>query len=419
MNERLKTLLDDVGRNLSADPGSADRAWETAQRQSRRARMASVAAVSIAAALTIVVVGAPWSDDSTAPPVDKPSPTPATEHPDVAPIDPVLVQDGWKAVDLTSLPQRDTALPRVLDLDEIRASAVPLVEDPVERAVAVVQDGRWTDLPTHRSDEELFFLGDDGRWRRLSGEELGFWGKPDAGGLLSGHSLSPDGRQFATVGRTRVATGETKDVVVVVDVTTGEQRRFDAPDNPANPRWTPNGTLLIGDLLGGPDSYELDLSTGELSSLPYDYWSVGFSPSGEVVELRGGWGMSNPAELRTFAPDGSVTSVPIGLRIADDDYQPEIGEVAAVVRYTPGPEQPGILVFDPETGEPLAQLAIARPRMGWVYPDGWLDDETTLIESYTQRALLSWNYRTGELMRVSTYASMLNIDYTVDLLEKP
>jgi hypothetical protein len=420
MNEQLKTLLDEVGGNLKADRRTADRAWETARRQSRRARMASVAAVSIATTLTVVVVGASWSNDSTTPPVDKPSPPPTAEHPDIAPMDPALIQDGWGTLDFTSLPQRDTALPSVLNLDEIRASAVPLADDPVERAIAVVQDGRWNDLyyPTNRSEEEVFFLGDDGRWRRLTGEELGFWGKPDEGGLLSGRSLSPDGTRFAAAGRIRPVTGETSSDIVVVDLTTGDQQRFDAPDNPMTPQWTPDGTrLIIADLSGRTGSYELDLSTGELSSVPYDALAAGFSTSGEPVEMNRSGGMSRPAELRRFASDGSVTTVPIWLRIADDSYQPEIGEVAAVVRYAPRPDGPGILVFDPETGQPLAQLRVPRSLMGYVYPDGWLDDDTVLVESYTQRALVSWNYRTGELERVSTYTPQLNVDYAIDLLE--
>jgi hypothetical protein len=417
MNERLKTLLDHVGAELRADPGSADRAWQSARRRSRRARMTSVAAGSVAAALTVVVVvSTPWSDDSTAPPVDKPTPTPTTEQPLVAPLDPALVQEGWKTLDFASLPQRDTALPPVLDLDEIRASAVPLADDPVERAIAVVQDGRWHDFPTTRSEEEVFFLGDDGRWRRLTGEELGFWGKPSEGGLLSGRSLSPDGTRFAVAGRMRPETGQTPYDIVIVDLTTGEQRRFDGPEREDQPQWTPDATLLLTNAGYDRDSYELDPSTGELDRVPYEGAEVGFSPSGEPVELVPSQGMTHPAQLRTIASDGSVTTVPIPLRIADD-VQPEIREVAALLRWAPGPDGPGILVVDPETGEPLAQLAVPGSRMGYVYPDGWLDDETVLVESYTQRVLVSWNYRTGELMRISTYAPQLNVDYAVDLLE--
>lgn len=435
MNDQLRDLLAEAGTDLRVDPGTADRTWREARRRDRRGRIVGVSAVALAAGLAIALVAAPWPGRDSAGPVvttpDSPTATPDEEGPDQQRterfpqpprMDPDLEQEPlWGQMDVASLNTLDTGLPAVIDLDAIAASAVPLEQDPVDAAVAVVTESTWFTryVPlTSWEGVEMFVLGDDGGWRRITATELGYTGDPqDANGLLMDtRSLSDDGTMFATSDE---RTGE----LVVLDLTSAAVSRLQTPLEAAiPPRWTPDGEALITQAEYDADSatVQVDVATGRVSDVPYNLFDFDYDAQGRPVQLVSSRSGTGP-ELMVFGPDGDTRRIPLQMRLPRWQGL-DIDEVAVLTRFASpswryNGSRAGFLVVDPETGEPLAQLPTRSSDYWTVLAMGWIDDDTLLLLDVPQGVLVAWTYTTGERRLVSTASEAVSAVFATDLLD--
>lgn len=427
-DDQLRMLLQRSVGGLRADPAMADRAWRTAVQQDRRQRFAIVAGAAAAVAMVTVLIANPPSFDRTAPPASVPSSASAssTDTPATPSVPPPgktpesfpdqlrrIQQPPWDDVDPDELPILKTKLP--VTLDPRNSSAAPLSSDPVETALAVVQlSGEVLDIRV---------LGDDRRWRKLDtpGLEPSF-SDGSVVSLIGGSPISPDGRRLAL---------SQPDEVVVIDLTSGSSQQFDLPANDVPPwvgratQWSPDGTQIIT----GPATYSrtlrpmegwlVDVSSGDVQRVPYDPWQAAFASDGTVVELRN-WDCGL-CQVWHYQDDRLTERVTLDVELYV--VAPAVGDVTAVSRAVRGwsgskgiEDQDGILVVDPESGEMLAELPMRKPHLAESAKlFGWLDAETLIFSVFSfaeqespvlQRTLVAWNYKSGQLNRLTHPAGM-------------
>jgi len=180
--------------------------------------------------------------------------------------------------------------------------------DPPGPAVAVYSYGQG-DFPTRTA--QVLVVGIDGRtYRQLdaaAGPGTGYAGSADSAATL----LSPDG--------TKVAVGDSPDRVAVVDLVTGETRRYPV-DGTARQflAWSPDSRRLLYLALPRlPDGFEepregepvlLDLASGSRTAIPGQRGTVdaAFSPDGLRLAFQ------RYGELRIVRSDGTVErTVPV------------------------------------------------------------------------------------------------------------
>lgn len=439
-DDQLRALLKQTGAQLRADPQAGERAWGTAIQQERRQRLTIVAGCAVAAALVTAVVANPPNLDRSAPPATTASatePAPATisstEPPPALPSVSFeeqlreVVQPSWSDVKMEQLPLLDTELPRSLDPSSQDAS--PLSQDPVRIALAVAQ------LPSE-SALDIRVLGDDQRWRQLDTSELEpSFGDSSVVSMIDGSPLSPDGRELALAG---------PDTVTVVDLTNGSTQSFALPPNDVphwvgrQTKWSPDGSqIMVGPARGGgykasKDGILIDMQSGDVLPVPYDATQAAFAPDGVVYELRDpGYGVS---EVRRYfqvesgpRPDHTIT-----VQIHLFDVTPAVSDVMAVSRavlgWTPPrgiDDQNGILVIDPATGEPLAQLPMKDHEAQATRIHGWLDPDTLIFSTFDASVpdigadYVAWNYQSGVLSRLTALATVpsdISVALAVDQL---
>lgn len=423
-DDQLRALLHQSVRDLRADPEVGDRAWRTAVQQERRQRLAVVAGVTAVAALVTALIANPPSFDRAAPPAATPSspPASATNLPSVRSTESIsqvlrrISQQPWDDVDIAALPLLGTKLPATLDPQGQGSS--PLSADPVEAALAVAQpSGPALDIRV---------LGDDGRWRVLDIPSLEpIFSDGSVASLVEGSPISPDGTQLALPQPGGLA---------VIDLTTGSSRRFDISGSEKPlwlaraTRWSPDGAqIMMGPAISSwrhpmqpGHGWLVDVSSGEVQSVVYDPTRAGFALDGTVIELR------RPccgfSQLWRYKDNQLADRIPLDVWLYDD-VTPAIGDAIAVSRvvraWSPPKgidDQDGILVLDPDTGRPLAELPMRAFHMAEnakLY--GWLDDETLIFSVWSlpgqksmeqKRLLVGWNYRSGQLSRLTEPAEM-------------
>ena len=429
-DDQLRTLLQRSAGDLHADPAVADRAWRTAVQQDRRQRFAVVAGAAAAVALVTVLIVNPPSFNRAVPPATTPSSSPASttesvntppEQPSVRSRESIsdvlrrISQPPWDDVDVAALPMLKTKLPATLDPRGQEASL--LSADPVDAALAVAQpSGPALDIRV---------LGDDGRWRLLDTPGLEpIFSDGSVVSMVQGSPISPDGTQVAL---------PQPGGLVVIDVTTGSSRTFDVSASEKPPwlapatQWSPDGAqIMIGPAtsswrrpLQPGRGWLVDVLDGDVQSVRYDPTRAAFTLDGTVIELR------RPccgfSQLWRYEGNQVADRVPLEVWLYDD-VTPVIGDVIAVSRVVraweppKGPDdQDGILVLEPDTGRPLAELPMRAFHMAEnakLY--GWLDDETLVFSVWSfpgqkslkqQRVLVAWNYRSGQLSRLTEPAT--------------
>jgi hypothetical protein len=400
MNEpQLRSLFREATTGVVADPEVADVAWARARGRSRRTRTASLAAVGAVAAVVVSLVVRAPHDGSPAtgkpPMAGDPWTTSSTDTGSYQDQLRAVVQPVWHESTYRQLPMLDTTLPPTLRPDD--PDLPSLSADPIHAAVAVAQ--------LRAPSIELRVLGDDQRWRRLDIAGLEVTPADCCAGLvIAGHPLSPDGETLV-VGQPHG--------VVVVDLVSGQVRHISVPGMRVQPgkfpvlQWTGEGAqVAVG--VGTPDleprsGWLVDTETGEVRSVPYDPADTGFAPDGTAYELAN-WGCGL-CEIRRYA--GTEAGGHLLLGVGLYETRPVVDEVAAVsmaVRsWSPDSvprDRDGLLVIDPASGRPLAQLPLDSAnstQSTTLY--GWLDDHTVVFGSHGR--LVAWNYRTGLLSRLT------------------
>ena len=334
----------------------------------------------------------------------------AVGKPTAAPLEPRMAQTEWSVSRLPQLAWADLALPRTITGSGI---GLPLLsQDPVARALAAVT--------TQGSDGTgIAVLGDDGGWRLV---DVPLTRVRDAGGYsspaLSPQSLSPDG--------TMLAVPQPQELVMI-DLSTGSTTRYDVPGLNKSVLWTPDGTgvLLTTEERDGGSLVDLDAVT--VTHVVYGRLTT-FSPDGTALKMS----YAYPDQLRTYTADGRllrvVNGVPIMAASLIDEGPVANGSALAGVYEAGGytaPRSPqewgGVLVVDENTADPLTLLPIHD--YGELVMTGvidWLGDTTLLLRVTTdaskQAHLITWNYTTGDLQRVSTMPSDLVISVADNLI---
>lgn len=396
----LRTLLHDATRDVVADADVAATAWDRARKAARRRkRMFTVTTVAAMAAVVVTLVALPHDNSQPSiggpPTTGNPSSTGVTDNGSYLDQLRPVVQPTWHESTYLQLPLLDTSLPPTLQPDG--PTVETLAADPIRSAVAVAQ--------LRDPSIQLRVLGDDQRWRRLDVPGLAVIPADCcAGDVITGRPLSPDG--------SKLAIGQPHGVVIV-DLTTGDAQDIDVPGMDVKPgqspvmQWTPDGAQVTVGVstphLAPQTGWIVDSSTGEVRPVPYDPVDTGFAPDGTALELAN-WdcGLCEIRRYHGIQPSGHVR-LGVGLY----ESMPAIDHAVAVSRAVRGwspprgaDEQDGLLVIDPSTGAPLAQLPLesdVTAENATMY--GWLDADTLVFG--VDGRLVAWNYHSGQLSRLT------------------
>lgn len=327
------------------------------------------------------------------------------------------VQGPWSMAMLDDMPLRRSPLPPRLDLGEA-AAAPSLIDAPVERAVFIARNEIFTGDETRLRDGDFVIRSTAGAWRTLSPADLG---AIDPNTERS-FSVSPGGGLLAFSDR---------EAILVVDVRSGSVRRLDVPfAEPIGLAWTPDERFVLASDRHAREERPVlvDARSGQVKAVPYSIFDTVFSPSGTAVELhvpdRGQRSKGHYPELRTYTAFGTfIGSTPLRLPgVTEKD--PAVSRFAAVVRGGPG-RRAGITVVNRRSGQPLAHLAMqhpTHPARSWLTLHGWTAPHTLLIGDGWGKGdggfLMTWNWKTRKLHRISRFPSNGGIDSDVatDLL---
>ncbi len=431
-DQHLGTLLEETAASVPAPDLASLVLARTRQR--RRARSVTVVAAGTALAIGIgaaVMLSdvAPSGDRQPSEQAPLPSiatdPTNPTDEADEAYADllqNVAVADRWTPSRLEGLDWYASAFPRSLTgstsgLEEISTAPLPA-------AVAVLSS---TDSLT-----DLVLVGADGERRVVRIEDaVALPGEVDDEGLGYGASLARDGTQLAVL-----QPGE----IVVVDVTTGEERRYEWPGStqPFNrwhdtTQWSPDGSELLVSTFAGYAT--LDLTDGTIQPRPFrsEPGATSYAPDGSVLAyfstgypnwlLRRYDGSELVAERQTLSYLGLFHSMKAG--------EGGIAALREVAAYSI-PREPramsGVIILS-QDGDGRALLPMSddasTPTSPYGYLVGtevlgWVDEQSVLISfgRYAQgRQLVIWNFQTGELVRVSEISDDVQIHVAAGLLQ--
>jgi len=409
----VATLLREAASVVEAPDYVAEaqrRAREVVRR--RRAFMAGsvIAAVAVSVGVAVTTHGtldrsAPTQPGPTAS-VDTTTPTTASAT--ARPLSPAIAQPKWSNSRIPSLTWASVGLPRLITGSPLGLPA--LSEDPVHRALAAVE-------ATGGNRTGIVMLGDDGAWRRV---DVDLALPVDAGGYsgpaLWPGSLSPDGTSLAV---------PQPQSVVVVDLTSATSRTYTVPGFNQSVTWSPDETHVLLTTEERAGGSLVDVTSGSVTHVPYGSGAA-FAPDGAVVEVTG------QGELREYPPGDHQPRVVEGVanlsgNLADVGPAVSNSLIAGVTDHgsysSPrGPQEwGGVLVLSRSTGDPVALLPMHN--YAYIYQTtvlAWIDDATVLLHipatAPTQPSqLVTWNYQTGQLKRVSELPS-LNISVASNLI---
>jgi hypothetical protein len=408
---RLREAMQ-TATSASPDPIAFDLISRRVRRRRRRTVVAACALAAVAATTPVWVTQLGSSSQHGQP--TRSGPATPTPHRAPAVLDPDLVQAPWSAQRWQRLPWSTSALPRLLD--PVAADPSSLVADPVGRAMAVVQPY------SGRGDAPIYLLGEDGRWRvqdvvdiEPTADEDHYRGPP-----LGVGSLSADG--------TRLALPQLRGLIVI-DLTTNTVRRHELPGLPQQASWLPNGSQLL--VYSYPlDAWRnghyvhnnkvVDAESGTWERVPYEERLTSYADDGTAVEAHGYFSY----ELRRYDSDGEIESAPVPVDLFEDSRATiSAGSDAVVVMREVGGSRiprpvgawPGPTVLDIESGEVRAQLPIQGYHMlSGSYPIGWPDGDTALLRLGDD--VVAWDYRSGELRRVTQLADGPTVTFATGLV---
>lgn len=355
-------------------------------------------------ALVLLLVGG-----CTAPDSPSPAPVPAPTTPAVA------VQSMPRAVD--ALPWWESRLPRRVPRSE--AGLPRLVDDPPGRATVVYHPPEhWPEPVEGWAGETLLFHGVDGRWRAMRMDELGLddatWGSHDTYGA---GSLSPDGRWWA---------GQQRTGVVLLDLATGKAEtiamgtRFTYTVD-----WRTDSQSLLVHHGSPPRTEVLELSSGRRTRLPFDSWKASPILDGTALSVRVRRGLAEVLEWHGSRRTSlGAVEVP-GLR-PDRGRSALYGPDAVPGRLLLSAQRPpyrtlDLVVVDTDGPKVAARLHLDVSARRGYRQDGWLDEETVLLE--WGPGLVAWRPDDGTFWRVMDVDTPRNgyatLDVATDLAARP
>lgn len=403
----LGATLDRATQEIGS-PLLAARVLTEVRRRRRRAGIVAVAGSAAAVATVIGVVQLPGSDGDPEPSAPSSTTAMPTQPPPTESLNPAdAVQPMWDPFTVIDGAVQPTLLPAELDPP---ANPPSLAERAMEAAVIA-----W---PAEGKDLRL--LGPDGTWRSVPGTARAVSGtlrdvvKP---------ALSSDGRQVAM---------SVNDGILIVDVTTGEQRTIPWPQALAGPwdsvpelLWEPHDEGWV--VLHWEATWLVALD-GTPRKAPYggEYGAgLAIDPDGTVVEHR--W---DHHDVRVWREGQVITTAPFfryGERLVTRH-----GLVALTGGGSGLPGNGGPMVIDPATGQLLAHAPINDPHAaysdnGHLTAKGFLDDHTVLllvgpVDFATSGVadawhLVAWDIRTGDFSRLASGGpGMREIEVAGDVL---
>jgi hypothetical protein len=355
-----------------------------ARRQRRQKRaVVAVLAVAVGAAIAVIAIGTDEAVDENTPTINEPLP-PLPGPPE---LNPDSLQKAPTASEVSTLPWRDTELPRALPTDI--ATAPPLSRDPIDHALALIGG----------TGAAVGVIGEDGRLRRLDGVALEPTREP------AGYGASPV-QHGALTSDGRLAAFPQPNAVVVVDLASGDSQRFDVPGTNTRVAWNPDQRQILVGREGGPSSI-LDTTDGSVEAVPFDAYNAAYAPDGTVVEITETPDGPSVSDLVHWRDTGSARRLPLSIWIGSISSPSATGSqllvagsgdqiVRTVARY-----DIGWIVLDIETGQPIAMLGGGTvPYSDWLFgPIGWLDADTVIVDAHGY--LLAWTPATGVVERVS------------------
>lgn len=332
-----------------------------------------------------------------APQGDQQPPTPATRTPDPTPsqapgshLPLTIIEPDWAAL---------AAAPALAPPDDAPA----LSEDPVDHAALVIGDAG--------DEAAAYVLGDDGDWRRLDVPGLvpRSNGLPNTRSLVVPTALDPSG--------TRMAIPQ-PGTLVVVDLTTGESRRYDVL-GVANHYavWIDDSHVLVAQEQD-TTSVILDLATGDTEASPL-HPATRFLADGSVLSwprqdsvytwngVEHGSPVNNGGGMFTTAPlarDGVGVVINNGYEIRNPPpaYPPQ--RVTSTI---------GIAAVDLASGDPVGYVQLSAPLaskgtssvlLGWRGSDpvlGLVSDRLSSIRVF----VAAWDVDAGTLDPIATLPS--------------
>lgn len=333
--------------------------------------------------------GAPGTPENT--PTPSASSTPATV------VRASLV--GVNPVDLPVLPTSKSGMPE--KIPPMDAELPSLLDDLPGRAVLVVNPkittlNIWVES---WSDLDLLFYGIDGRWRRLSLDDLQLPESLIYSDTYGSGQLSSDGRWWS---------GPSSAGTVTLNLATGQVDTV-----PGHGIWVRGQHALLtsrGRVITVPEGRVV-------ARVPYPL-GVGYEPDGTPLSLmRDKYGQAVLVEWRgTSRHTRAVVPGATPPRFAKPPgtrrrffFPAELAGVAATTGQfatydSRGRNRVAVVAADSATGDTIGEVTFDRRDLRTTYTDTWLDDQTLLIA--TVPYFLAWRPSTGELFRVTDARSM-------------
>ncbi|WP_377320690.1 hypothetical protein ACFJIY_16700 [Pimelobacter simplex] len=359
-------------------------------------RAPQVASIVAVATLALTSCTGPTTSDG------EPGPRPVSTAPETtaAAVDKIRVPDRLitELRDAGPVPGIDQDLLR-LDLRDAR-NAPALADAPVARALLVTDQEFWTAKqgeplgpdPVH----QVFVVTPDAQWRRIPLDDYGkFHSEPVP-------TLSPDGRQVA------ISEGGNR-AMVVIDLATGEHRRYPTPTrDPVFVQWSPEGDALkfVSRNKAVSLGFELDLRTGEVSETAYGVVGATYLRSRRTV-LEVGADPGGAGVIRRYRDGVRVGAQPL-------EYPRLLGLSPLARRYLAfghdstkrtraQGDRDGVAVVDPRDGRLVGLLTADGFRRTWTYPATWITPAVLAVVSSHPGTVRVWNVETDTMERLAQF----------------
>ncbi|CAB4960845.1 unannotated protein [freshwater metagenome] len=298
-----------------------------------------------------------------------------------------------------------------IDIDLMSAIAAPMVDEaPVGRGMLLAQlllESTDANRETIRAGHP-YLMTQTGDWRQFDLQRYGFGAV--AYGELS-MAISSDGRKVALADPSGLVT---------VDLRNNGFRRFNLPVHHAVAMvWSSDGaTLFLKDRHSskrpcGPKGCALDVTTGDLTAVPYDLFYATPGAVAETFEVKGST-KSRPGRVITYQGGAASTSVELAYRIS-----PYTAGGPTAARHVAFPqcsltpkarEAGGVVVVEPPTGTVVAMLASKPGRQCHLGAQAWLTDRHLLVDDWRSGDLWLWDVQNERVSHVATsQATGLNV----------
>jgi hypothetical protein len=229
--------------------------------------------------------------------------------------------------------------------------------------------------------------------------------------------ISSDGRRVAFADPSGLA-------VVTLDGNTFE--RFELPvRHEVALMWSPDGsTLLFKDRHGrkpcGPKGCTLNVSTGELSPVPYDVFYSAYGSNGVVFELRSTNGQPAAGQLLTYQGNALAAETPLEYQFAPHTAGGPAGarDIAfSQCRQRGGAAVPGVVVVDAASGRLISWLSNPSWKSCRLGALAWSTDDRLIVDDWISGAVWVWDVARGRARQIAVgVTSGVNLDVAEDVM---